>query len=58
MVVQSGFFLYCRSLGRFKFIVCNKAASEGSIAEGYIANELLMFCSQYLLDTPTIHTMP
>jgi len=57
MVLQS-VFLYCGSLGRFKFTVRNKAAPEGSIAEGYIANELLTFCSRYLLNTPTIHTMP
>jgi hypothetical protein len=58
ITIEFFFFLYCRSLGRFKFTVRNKAAPEGSIAEGYIANELLTFCSRYLLDTPTIHIMP
>jgi hypothetical protein len=32
----------------FKSSVCNKAALEGCIAEGYIATELVTFCSRYL----------
>jgi hypothetical protein len=32
----------------FKSSVPNKEASEGYIAEGYIATELVTFCSRYL----------
>jgi hypothetical protein len=35
-----------------------KAAYEGCIAEGYIAIELMTFCSMYLNDAPTFHNMP
>ncbi|KAM3303928.1 hypothetical protein P3S67_014959 [Capsicum chacoense] len=31
-----------------KSYVCNRACSEGSISEAYIANECLAFCSRYL----------
>ena len=48
----------CRSLGGFKSNVRNKAAPEGYIAEGYIATELVTFCSVYLSSTPTIHNRP
>jgi hypothetical protein len=48
----------CRSLGGFKSNVCNKAASEGCIAEGYIATELVMFCLAYLSSGPTVHNKP
>ncbi|XP_072084399.1 uncharacterized protein [Arachis hypogaea] len=34
--------------GHLKFYVRNKAKSEGSIAEGYVAEEALTFCSRYL----------
>ncbi|KAK0588832.1 hypothetical protein LWI29_006026 [Acer saccharum] len=36
------------NLGKLKRYVKNKAHPEGSIAEGYIVNELLTFCSMYL----------
>jgi hypothetical protein len=47
----------CRSLGGFKFNVRNKAAHEGCIAEGYIATELVTFCSAYLSSGLTVHNM-
>jgi hypothetical protein len=43
-------FLFCRSLGHLKSYVRNKAAPEGCIAEGYIVEECLTFCSRYLED--------
>lgn len=36
-----------------KGYVRNKACPEGSIAEGYIDNECLTFCSMYLKDIET-----
>jgi hypothetical protein len=42
--------LFCRSLGHLKSYVRNKAAPEGCIAEGYIVEECLTFCSRYLED--------
>jgi hypothetical protein len=39
----------------FKSSVRNKATPEGCIAEGYIAIELVTFCSRYLENTPTFH---
>jgi hypothetical protein len=50
--------LYCRFLGRYKFTVRNRVALEGSMAEGYIAAELLTLCSRYLVNTPTFHNRP
>jgi hypothetical protein len=49
---------YYRCLHQYKCSVRNKAAPEGSIAEGYIMNELLTFCSRYLENAPTIHNRP
>ena len=40
-------------MGTLKGYVSNKARPEGSIAEGYIINECLTFCSLYLSDTET-----
>ncbi|KAL4337201.1 hypothetical protein AHAS_Ahas12G0086500 [Arachis hypogaea] len=37
-----------RYLGRLKKYVYNRAQPEGSIAEGYISEEILTFCSRYL----------
>ncbi|XP_021829050.1 uncharacterized protein LOC110769375 [Prunus avium] len=37
-----------RMLGKLKGYVRNRARPEGSIVEGYIANESLTFCSMYL----------
>lgn len=39
-----------RILGHLKSYVRNKAAPEGCIAEGYIIEECLTFCSRYLED--------
>ena len=38
----------CRSLRTLKQYVRNKARPEGSIAEAFIANKSLIFCSMYL----------
>jgi hypothetical protein len=48
----------CRSLGGFKSNVCNKATLEGCIVEGYIATELMTFCSAYLSSAPIVHNRP
>jgi hypothetical protein len=37
-----------RRLGYLKSTVCNKARPEVSIAESYIGDECLIFCSRYL----------
>lgn len=37
-----------RAMYLFKSFICNTAYPEGSIAEGYIANECMTPCSQYL----------
>lgn len=37
-----------RYLARLKSYVRNRARPEGSIAEAYIANECIFFCSRYL----------
>jgi len=37
-----------RYLGKLKSYVRNKAQAEGSIAEGYMAEEALTFCLRYL----------
>jgi len=42
----------------FKSSVHNKAAPKGCIAEGYIATELVTFCSRYLKNTQTFHNRP
>ncbi|XP_071741395.1 uncharacterized protein [Rutidosis leptorrhynchoides] len=45
-----------RYLGTLKSYVRNKSKPEGSIAEGYLAEECLSFCSLYLAsDVETIH---
>ncbi|KAK7256468.1 hypothetical protein RIF29_29918 [Crotalaria pallida] len=41
-------YLVERYLGHLKSLVRNKAQPEGSIAQGYLAEEVLTFCSQYL----------
>jgi hypothetical protein len=50
--------VYTRSLGSFKSNVRNKAAPKGCIVEGYIATELITFCSRYLVNVPTFHNRP
>ncbi|XP_057719247.1 uncharacterized protein LOC130933641 [Arachis stenosperma] len=42
-----------RYLGRLKQYVRNRAQAEGSIAEGYLSEEILTFCSRYLDNTET-----
>lgn len=37
-------------MGRLKSYVRNRSRPEGSIAEGYLAEECLTFCSLYLAD--------
>jgi hypothetical protein len=48
----------CRSFRGFKSNVRNKAVPEGCIVEGYIATELVMFCSAYLSSGPTVLNKP
>nr|KYP46553.1 hypothetical protein KK1_031844 [Cajanus cajan] len=43
-----------RYLGKLKSYVRNRAQPEGSIAEGYMAEEALTFCSRYLDGIETI----
>ena len=43
-----------RYLGRLKSYVRNRAQPEGSIAEGYMAEEILTFCSRYLEGIETV----
>ncbi|WVZ05847.1 hypothetical protein V8G54_019193 [Vigna mungo] len=43
-----------RYLGKLKSYVCNKAQAEGSIVEGYMAEECLTFCSRYLDGIETV----
>ncbi|XP_025608126.1 uncharacterized protein [Arachis hypogaea] len=47
-----------RYLGRLKQFVRNRAQAEGSIAEGYLSEEILTFCSRYLDDIETRMTRP
>jgi len=42
-----------RQMGTLKGYVRNRARPEGSIAEAYIANEALTFCSRYMDDVVT-----
>lgn len=44
---------FCRYLYRLKQYVTNKAHPEGSLVEGYIAEECLTFCSMYMNDIET-----
>ena len=39
-----------RYMKKLKYYVRNKARPEGSIAEGYVSEEALEFCSMYLKD--------
>ncbi|GMY11606.1 hypothetical protein FCV25MIE_33814 [Fagus crenata] len=47
-----------RYLARLKSHVRNKAHIEGSIAEGYLAEECLTFCSRYLESVETVFNRP
>jgi hypothetical protein len=44
-------FFTFRSFVRLKLFVHNRAYPEGSIAEGYIVDECLTFCSRFLEGT-------
>lgn len=53
--------VHCRSmyfveryLGRLKGYVRNRSRPEASIAEGYLAEECLIFCSRFLNDVPEV----
>ncbi|XP_016194714.1 uncharacterized protein LOC107635682 isoform X1 [Arachis ipaensis] len=50
----NSFGLINRYLGQLKSYVRNKAQPEGSIAEGYLMQEILTFCSRYLDNIETI----
>ncbi|KAJ9542126.1 hypothetical protein OSB04_028632 [Centaurea solstitialis] len=47
-----------RYMKKLKHYVRNKARPEGSIAEGYVAEEALTFCSMYLQDVQTRFNRP
>ena len=47
-----------RYMKKLKNYVGNKARPEGSIAEGYIADEALTFCSMYFKDVETRFNRP
>lgn len=47
-----------RYMKKLKNFVRNKAKPEGSIAEGYVAEEALSFCSMYLQDVKTAFNRP
>nr|GEW30875.1 hypothetical protein [Tanacetum cinerariifolium] len=49
---------FFRDLCTLKSYVNNKAYPDGSIAEGYLARESLIFCSRYLCGVETLFTMP
>lgn len=52
------FIVFYRNLGTLKAAVRNKARPEGSIAEAYIVNECLTFCSMYLRGVETRFNRP
>ena len=47
-----------RYLGKLKSYVRNRAQPEGSIAEGYLAEEVLTYCSRYLEGIETVFNRP
>ena len=51
-------FFSFRALGTLKKYVKNNARPEGSIAEGYIVNEALTYCSMYLSRIETRFNCP
>lgn len=55
---QLEFIYVLRYLRTLKAYVRNKARPEGSIAEGYLVDECLTFCSRYLKNTPTKFNKP
>ncbi|XP_050229228.1 uncharacterized protein LOC126678370 [Mercurialis annua] len=51
-------YLVERYLFKLKLLIRNMAKLEGSIAEGYIADECLTFCSRYLVGVDTKFNQP
>ena len=47
-----------RDLSTLKSYVHNRAHPEGSIAEGFLAQESLTFCSRYFTGVETVFTRP
>ena len=45
-------------MARLKAYVRNRAQPEGSMAEGYIAQECLTFCSRYFEGVETVFNRP
>jgi len=49
---------FTRKLRKLKSYVRNKCHPEGSLAEGYLAEECLTFCSRYLSGIETKFNQP
>ncbi|KAM3352510.1 hypothetical protein ACQJBY_024012 [Aegilops geniculata] len=47
-----------RYIGKLKSNVRNKARPEGSIAEAFLADECMTFCSRYIVGFETKHNLP
>ena len=58
MLSKTYFLFLFRILRKFKCYVRNKSRPEGSIAEGYIIEECMFFCSKYLHDIDTRFNQP
>lgn len=52
------YYFYIRVLRTYKRYVKNKARPEGSIAEAYVTNEALTYCSMYLRNIETKFNKP
>ena len=50
-------FCLCRYLDKLKSNVRNKAHPEGSIAEAFLADECMTFCSRYIVGFETKHNL-
>jgi hypothetical protein len=48
----------CRYIGKLKSNVRNKAHPEGSIAEAFLSDECMTFCSRYIVGFETKHNLP
>lgn len=53
LVLTSFIACMCRYMFKLKTYVRNKSRPEGSMAEGYLAEECLVFCSRYLSGVET-----
>ncbi|OMO94184.1 Transposon, En/Spm-like protein [Corchorus capsularis] len=58
LVIYRRMYTIERFLLTLKFYMGNRACPEGSIAEGYLANECLTFCSRYLEGAETSFNRP